>query len=353
MKIINAIHAQGIGGVDQVFRNYTEILAETGHEVALLMSNNGNDKYEYFGVKIFKLKNLSQISDFFNLLKIVISFKPDLIICHSNRLMKWMKFLRFFNKIGLVKVKSIAVNHGITFKKSLHCDFIISINQQISDLVVSAGFASNKSFILPNVIKVDQSYNEKTFKKPPVIAIYGRLEPRKGFDILIKACEILSQKNHDFRLKIGGFEVQSAIQGSYGWNTIKALAKAHNIFDNCEFFGVAKDKKSFFENVDIFCVPSREEPFGLVILESFLYSTLVISSDSDGGKLLIKDGENGLLFANENYEDLSQKIILAFEDSSLRNRLTRKAFLKLEKEFSFEILGQEMSKILQEVTKKC
>lgn len=91
----------------------------------------------------------------------------------------------------------------------------------------------------------------------------------------------------------------------------------------------------------------------MVILESFLYSTLVVSSNSDGGKLLIKDGENGLLFANENYEDLSQKIILAFEDSSLRNRLTRKAFLKLEKEFSFEILGKDMSKILQEVTKKC
>jgi glycosyltransferase involved in cell wall biosynthesis len=349
MKIINAIHAQGIGGVDQVFRNYTEILVENGHEVALLMSDNGNDKYENFGVKIFKLKNSSQISDFFNLLKIVFSFKPDVIICHSNRLMKWMKFLRFFNKIGLVKAKSVAVNHGITFKKSLYCDFVISINQQISDLVVSEGFALSKSFILPNVIKVDQSYHEKKFGNPPTIAIYGRLEPRKGFDILIKACEILSQKNHDFRLKIGGFEVE----GTYGWNTIKDLAKFHNILDKCEFFGVVKDKKSFFENVDIFCVPSREEPFGLVILESFLHSTLVISSNSDGGKLLIKDGENGLLFNNDDYEDLSKKIILAIEDHVLRNSLSRKAFLKLVKEFSFEILSQEMSKILQEVTKKC
>ena len=52
------------------------------------------------------------------------------------------------------------------------------------------------------------------------------------------------------------------------------------------------------QDVDIFCVPSREEPFGLVILEGFLYSTLVISSDTDGGKFLIKDGEDGLLFKN-------------------------------------------------------
>ncbi|MBU6141209.1 MAG: glycosyltransferase family 4 protein [Proteobacteria bacterium] len=340
MKILNTIHAQGIGGVDQVFRNYTEVLTQNGNEVALLISKNGHENYQ--AKKIFRLKNSSQVFDFFHLLLIAFRFRPDLIICHSNRVMKWMRILRFFSS-----AKSVAVNHGVTFKNSLHCDFVISINQQIADLVVAAGFDETKSFVLQNVIKVDQKFSEKKLKSPPVIGIYGRLEPRKGFDILLKACGILQKNSRDFRLKIGGFEVP----GSYGWHNVEELAQEQNISEKCELVGTVLDKKKFFEDVDIFCVPSREEPFGLVILEGFLFSTLVISSDSDGGKLLIKNEENGLLFANENYEDLATKIIKILDNREIYSKLTEQAFLRLEKEFSFDFLGKEFTKILEKISK--
>jgi hypothetical protein len=113
MKILNAIHAQGIGGVDQVFRNYSEILLQQNHEVALLISDNVHDKYAT--KRIFKLKNSSQIFDCIKLLWILIKFKPDMVLCHSNRLMKWMKIMRFFSN-----TKSVAINHGISFKNSLN-----------------------------------------------------------------------------------------------------------------------------------------------------------------------------------------------------------------------------------------
>ncbi len=347
MKILNAIHAQCIGGVDQVFRNYAEVLAKQGHEVALLISNNGNDKYEISGVKkIFKLKNSNQISDFLNLLRIIICFKPDVIICHSRRLMGWMKFLKFFTEARLIKARSVAVNHGITFERSLRCDYVININEEISHLVVAAGFDKDKTFTLKNVIRVDQKYQQKTLRNPPVIGMYGRIEPRKGFDILIKACELLKNKGHDFKLKIGGFEVS---ENGYNWNAIKELLERHNISDKCEIVGTVLDQQKFFQNVDIFCMPSREEPFGLVTLESFLHSTLVISSNTVGGKLLIKDCENGLLFENENFSELSEKIIGVLENPASYEALAKNAFLQLEKEFSFDSLAQEMSKILPKI----
>jgi hypothetical protein len=112
MKILNAIHAQSIGGVDQVFRNYTEVLTQNGHEVALLISANGNENYA--AKEIFKLKNFSQVSDCFHLFWILLIFRPDVVLCHSNRLMKWMRILKFFSP-----TKSVAVNHGISFKSSL------------------------------------------------------------------------------------------------------------------------------------------------------------------------------------------------------------------------------------------
>lgn len=340
MKILNAIHAQGIGGVDQVFRNYTEVLTQNGHEVALLISKNGNENYQ--AKKIFKLRNFSQILDVIQLLWIALTWKPDVIICHSNRIMKWMRILRFFSP-----AKSVAVNHGITFKSSLNCDFVININQEISDLVVAAGFDKTKSFVLPNVIKVDQKFFEKELKSLPVIGIYGRLEPRKGFDILLKACGILQKNAQDFRLKIGGFEVP----GSYGWHNIEELARKQNIYEKCQFVGTVLNKKEFFQDVDIFCVPSREEPFGLVMLEGFLFSTLVISSNSVGGKILIKNGENGLIFSSENPQDLAEKITEILKNPKNYPKLTKQAFMRLEKDFSFDSLCDQFEQILQKIIK--
>jgi len=340
MKILNAIHAQSIGGVDQMFCNYTAALSKK-HEVSLLISDNGNDNYKKLNVKkIFKLKNHSQILDCLHLLLILLTYRPDIIICHSNRLMKWMKILHYFTKI-----KSVAVNHGISFKQSLNCDYIISINQQIADMVTASGFASSKSFVVSNVIEIDQNYCAKKIKNPLIIAIYGRIEPRKGFDILIKAAEILQKNNYDFRLKIGGFEVA----GGYNLNSIKDLAKKHGVDEKCNFVGVVLDKKSFFADVDILCVPSREEPFGLVILEGFLHSTLTISSDSEGGKLLIKNGVDGLLFANEDYNDLAQKIILASQSEENYCHFTKMAYSKLLEHFSLDSLANNFEQVLWQI----
>ncbi len=343
MRILNAIHAQSVGGVDQMFYNYAATLAAEGHEVALLISDNGYDNYKIPNVKkIFRLKNYSQILDCFKLLLILLVYRPQLIICHSNRLMKWMRILHYF-----VPTKSIAVNHGIGFKNSLNCDYIININQQINDMVVKAGFDATKSFTLQNAINIDQEYHKKLIKKPLIIGMYGRIEPRKGFDILLQAGAILAEKNIDFRLKIGGFEVP----GGYHWQYLQDFATQEKIYDKCDFVGLVSDKKDFFKDVDIFCVPSREEPFGLVILEGFLYSTLVISSDTIGGKFLIENKKSGLLFENGNPADLAKKITTINQGQEKHCDFTRMAYLKLTKQFSQNNFAQEIAKILQQIFK--
>ena len=345
MKILNAIHAQGVGGVDQMFRNYAKALINLGHDVSLLISNNSNNNYKINNVKkIFKLKNFSQISDFLHLLLILVIYRPNLVICHSNRIMKWMRILKYFTA-----AKVVAVNHGISFKNSLHCNYIININQDICNMVVATGFNRANSFVLPNVIEVDQKYFQKQLKEPLIIGMYGRIEHRKGFDILFLAAEILQKNNINFRLKIGGFEVD---EGNYNWKYLANFAKEKNLDDKYDFVGVVIDKKAFFAGVDIFCVPSREEPFGLVILEGFLHSTLVISSNSEGGKILIKHGEDGFLFKNEDAQDLAQKIIAVKNNQEKYCHFTKNAYSKLEEQFALKALERNFEKILQNIFKK-
>jgi glycosyltransferase involved in cell wall biosynthesis len=351
MKIINAIHAQGIGGVGQVFCDYQQALEQAGHEVALLISKNPNKKNpkKYQAKKIFTLKNYSQITDFLKLSWIILSYKPDVIICHSRRLMKWSRILKIIFPKKIFKLKTIAVNHGITFDSSLHCDYIININKDIHNLVIDKNFDKNKSFTVNNAIAITQKYYEKKVNKDKiVIGIYGRIEPRKGFDILLEAVKIVITNFPNIRLKIGGFEVNE----KYNLQTIKDLAQKLDLENICDFVGVVKNKKEFFNDVDILAVPSREEPFGLVILEGFLHSTLVISSDTEGGKLLINHEKNGLLFENENSEDLAKKIIWLLQNLSKYHLLTKQAYLRLENEFSLSRLSDNLQKVLFKIQRQ-
>ena len=78
--------------------------------------------------------------------------------------------------------------------------------------------------------------------------------------------------------------------------------------------------------------------------------TAVVNKSDNSVKLLIEDGKNGLLFANENVEDLAKKIAEILSNQNSCKDLTRNAFLRLEKEFSFDSLNQGMSEILQKIS---
>jgi glycosyltransferase involved in cell wall biosynthesis len=358
MKILNCIYAQSTGGVDQVFRDYNQVIQDLNHQLAIVISNNSHQNYSQ--KNIFKLNNYSQIQDLIHFLKIIFSFQPDIIICHSRRLMKWIKIIKIILPKKLIKFQSIAVNHGITIDCSFYCDYIISINQQIRQMVIEKNLASKKnskpknfpsknSFVVHNAINVNQPYQAKTFNyQAPVIGIYGRIEPRKGFDILFNAIAILNQINIKTSLKIGGFEVSD----HYNLQTLKNLATDLKIIDQCQFVGLVFDKINFFKDVDIFCVPSTEEPFGLVILEAFLNSTMVISSNTDGGKLLIDHQKNGLLFENQSAKDLAIQIKWMIDHHPDYENFTKQGFQMLKQDYSLSSLKQKLDNIFKQIITK-
>ena len=88
-----------------------------------------------------------------------------------------------------------------------------------------------------------------------VIGALGRFVPEKGFNYLIEAISILRDRKYRVKLLIGGagpLEIQ-----------LKKLAHGLNIGKNIEFIGWINDKESFFKTVDIFCIPSVFETFGI------------------------------------------------------------------------------------------
>lgn len=355
MRIINAIHSQNIGGVEEVFCNYSKMLNLSDIETIIVISGKSDSNIKEANLKnlnkynkifpknkIFYLRNIAQIFDFTTLLYIIIRYQAKIIICHSKRILKLAKIAKL-----LCNIKIIAVNHGITIKPSLSADYIININENIANMVVDKGFNPNNNFILHNAIDINKPYYKKYLNDPITIGIYGRIEYRKGFDILIKSLSILQQRGINFKVKIGGFDVPKS---DYNWQYLRKMAKDLAVLDNINFVGLVIDKEQFFSDVDIFCVPSREEPFGMVIIESILHSTIVLASNCEGAKIIINHQDNGFIFNNEDVIDLANNITkIAKLSNDHYQAITAKAYQDLQQDFSLNETKKHLINIINKI----
>jgi len=121
--------------------------------------------------------------------------------------------------------------------------------------------------------KIDRKAGRKTANSPLKIVAAGRFVAKKGFADLIDAAAILQQKNIPCQIEIYGTgQLESALASRI------SAARLGNI----SLKGWAGDLSATFAGADIFCLPSHEEPFGLILGEAMLAGLPVIATRTDG-----------------------------------------------------------------------
>jgi len=147
----------------------------------------------------------------------------------------------------------------------------------------------------------------------------------KGQDILIKAIALLKPDYPDLTIQFAG--------GGGMRPHCKEMAHKLGLASNCYFSGnishdaMLKDMSRAWVAV----VPSREEPFGRVLIEALAVGTPVIASRVGGIPEVIIDGTEGFLVPPENPEALAEKIALLLSDQGLRKKMSaagREGFLQ-------------------------
>jgi glycosyltransferase involved in cell wall biosynthesis len=71
------------------------------------------------------------------------------------------------------------------------------------------------------------------------------------------------------------------------------LAGDLGIGDRVEWPGWLRDTRAFFDGIDLFCLPSLTEPFGIVITEAMQAGLAVIATDTYGPRDIVSPGETG------------------------------------------------------------
>lgn len=155
-----------------------------------------------------------------------------------------------------------------------------------------------------------------------LVATAGRLQPRKGFDTLIRAV--------------------AAIPGAWLWiagegperGMLEGLARDLGMTDRIRFAGWVAEPIHFLAAADAFVMPSRHEPLGNVLLEAWHAGVASVSTRSEGPSWYMRDGVDGLMVDIDDVPALSAAIKQLRDEPTTAAIFAKNARDRLEQLFS-------------------
>jgi len=150
-----------------------------------------------------------------------------------------------------------------------------------------------------------------------IVAI-GRLDPQKGFDILLRSFARMAGEAPDWRLIIYGEGVMR--------NDLMALRDSLGLQGRADLPGLTDNVPEALSTAEIFVLSSRYEGFPNALLEAMACGVPVVSFDCRSGPSeIISNGDDGLLVERENEEALADAMLSLIRDPERRARLAAAA----------------------------
>jgi glycosyltransferase involved in cell wall biosynthesis len=124
-------------------------------------------------------------------------------------------------------------------------------------------------------------------KDTPVAGTFAHLSVKKGYRELVQAARLILQCMPTAQFWCFG-------EGPLR-HELEQTARELGIANRFKLLGFRHDVPDLMRAVDVMCLPSHREPFGLVYVEAALAEKPVIACDAGGAPEIILNGETGLL----------------------------------------------------------
>ncbi|QDU54588.1 D-inositol 3-phosphate glycosyltransferase [Aeoliella mucimassa] len=127
--------------------------------------------------------------------------------------------------------------------------------------------------LLPGPEPARQAYPSLTNGDAQLLFL-SRVHPKKGVDTLLRAAALATQQGVALQVNIAGPGDEAYVA------ELQALAESLGIADRCHFLGLVTGdvKLSLYEAADLFVLPTHQENFGLVLPESLVCGTPVVTT---------------------------------------------------------------------------
>jgi glycosyltransferase involved in cell wall biosynthesis len=188
--------------------------------------------------------------------------------------------------------------------------------------VLATGLPPERAVVVPVGIDVDRTIADGAAAspsvKPPYIVAAGRLDPQKGFDVLLDAFARAHDRVAGHRLVIIG---EGPARGE-----LEAQVARLGLADRVVLTGFLSNPQPTLRGAALFVLSSRYEGMGgLVLLEAMVHGLPIIATDCvTGPRDLLEDGRGGLLVPVEDVEALADAMAAHIADpTDLRARARR------------------------------
>jgi glycosyltransferase involved in cell wall biosynthesis len=107
----------------------------------------------------------------------------------------------------------------------------------------------------------------------------------------------------------------------------------------------------YYRAASIFCLPTLNEPFGLVFLEAFSYGLPVVATRIGAIGEIVQDGESGYLVAAQSAGELADRLNRLLDDPSLCERFGSRGRDWVGRRYSWDATGSRIAAHIEQVAK--
>jgi len=352
------------GGMELFSYDLLEALNKKCIKADLLCFDKKTKKYTYRGFGIYACKiniKINSVPVSYDFVKIFnkIAYDYDALHIHSpNPLGEILSLL--INKPKIIHWQSDIVRQKISYEiyKPIQHEILkratkiivtspqyVRYSEQLKmhidkTIIIPLGINPRRLVIKDESIKEFENIKNKIKKNKIVLAV-GRLVEYKGFKYLVEASKYL---NHDIIvIIIGRGPLFKCLQ-----NKINNL----NLSDKVLLLGRVHDVSIYMNKCDVFCLPSisRNEAFGLVLLEALHFGKPLVTTDVKGSGMnyVNKHNVTGLVVPPKDPRALAEAINKILSDKSLYREFSKNAFERV-KEFEIGSIADRVINLYKEV----
>jgi glycosyltransferase involved in cell wall biosynthesis len=225
---------------------------------------------------------------------------------------------------------------------------IVTAKHMQDELMRIYNLPLDKIRIIPNGImpgKMKRSLDAGRIKEKyaihplaPIVLFCGRMSIQKGPDLLIEAIPHILRNRPDARF---------VFMGEGGMRAdCERRARELGVAEACRFLGYTSSaaKEELVNACDMMCVPSRNEPFGVVVLEAWDACKPVVATEAVS---IIKNFEDGLL-AYVEPQSIAWCINRLLCDPAEMKRLAQAGCNRIDSEFRWDCIAQRTEEVYEQ-----
>ena len=368
MKVLHLINTLSTGGAEMHLLTLCRYLKRKNVEIVVVClrehvkdSRSLRLDFEEEAIRVINLQADSRYDSLFlgRIARVLREERPDILHTHLPRADFAGAFARVFHP-GLVWVCSVHAIYSEDWsgRWSLplfdllwrRADVMVCISHAVREWLVGRGVPPDKARVIHYGIEPAKFSEPRVnlreqwgLNDNAVVGSIGRLELRKGHDLLIQAMPELCMRVPSARLLIAGHDPRG-----YG-ATLRRLIDRLGLEEKVRLVGFQNDVVSFLNALDVFAFASSSEGFGQVLVEAMAAAKPVVASKISPLTEIVVDGNTGLLVEPGDPTAFADAIMSLLKNPIERERMGLRGRERVKKFFTAERMARQTLALYEEM----